>query len=58
VIFMAGAREHRGSAVYPRSEAALRHRAGVEAGTTDAAYAPFPNWREGPPDSFAGLPFG
>jgi uncharacterized cupin superfamily protein len=58
VIFMAGARAHRGSAVYPRSEAALRRGAGVEHETTDGAYAPFPKWRDGPPASFDGLPFG
>jgi uncharacterized cupin superfamily protein len=34
VIFMAGARAHRGSAVYTRSEAALRHGAGVQTETS------------------------
>jgi uncharacterized cupin superfamily protein len=60
VIFMAGARAHRGSATYVRSEAALRHRAGVEAETERSreAYAPFATWRPGPPASFGGLPFG
>jgi uncharacterized cupin superfamily protein len=60
VIFMAGARAHRGSAVYTRSEAALRHVAGVEADTSASreAYGPFPKWRPGPPASFDGLPFG
>jgi uncharacterized cupin superfamily protein len=60
VIFMAGARAHRGSAVYPRSETALRHGAGVERETSAPreAYAPFPRWRPGPPASFDGLPFG
>jgi len=60
VIFMAGARAHRGSAVYPRSETALRHGAGVESETSvpREAYAPFPKWRPGPPTSFDGLPFG
>src|SRR5207302_352713 len=60
VIFMAGSREHRGSAVYSRSPAALRHGAGVESETpsSDEAYAPFPSWRPGPPASFEGLPFG
>ncbi len=58
VIFMAGARAHRGSAVYPRSEAALRHEAGAEAQTSVSAeaYAPFPKWRPGPPASRDGLP--
>jgi uncharacterized cupin superfamily protein len=49
VIFMAGARTNPGSAVYPRSELALRHRAGAEAETSESAeaYAPFPKWRPG-----------
>src|SRR2546429_263706 len=51
VIFMAGGRAHRGSAVYPRAEAALRHGAGVEA-ETDQPYSPFPKWRAGPPATF------
>jgi uncharacterized cupin superfamily protein len=60
VIFMAGARTHRGSAEYPRSDAALRHGAGVETDTSESreAYAPFPKWQPGPPASFEGLPFG
>jgi uncharacterized cupin superfamily protein len=60
VIFMAGARARRGSAIYPRSEAALRHGAGAEAATSVSreAYAPFPKWRPGPPAGFAALPFG
>ena len=60
VIFMAGARAHRGSAVYPRSETALRHGAGVESETSlpREAYAPCPRRRPGPPASFDGLPFG
>jgi uncharacterized cupin superfamily protein len=59
VLFMAGARAHRGSAVYPRSEVALRHGAGVETetGASREAYAPFPKWQPGPPASFDGLPF-
>jgi uncharacterized cupin superfamily protein len=54
VIFMAGAREHRGTAVYPRDEVARRHRAGVEAETASSkqAYAPFAKWQPGPPESF------
>jgi hypothetical protein len=45
--------------VYPRSELALRHGAGVEAETTSPAeaYAPFPKWQPGPPESWAGLPW-
>jgi uncharacterized cupin superfamily protein len=59
VIFMAGAREHRGSAGYPRSDVALRHQAGVSGeDSSDAPYAPFPKWKPGPPASFEGLPFG
>jgi uncharacterized cupin superfamily protein len=60
VIFMAGARQHRGSAVYPPSELARRHGASVEAEATpsDKPYAPFPKWQPGPPASFDGLPFG
>ena len=59
VIFMAGARAHRESGVYPRTEAALRHGAGVEAETSTPreAYAPFPKWQPGPPASFDGLPW-
>jgi uncharacterized cupin superfamily protein len=56
VIFMAGAREHRGSGVYPRSEVALRHGAGVEAETSSSgeAYARSARWRPGRPPT---LPF-
>jgi uncharacterized cupin superfamily protein len=59
VIFMSGGRAHRGSAVYPRNATALRHRAGVEADTTESreAYAPFPKWKPGPPESWRGLPW-
>ena len=58
VIFMVGGRAHRRSGVYPRSEVALRHGAGVETETADpkVAYGPFPGWRPGAP-SFEGLPF-
>jgi uncharacterized cupin superfamily protein len=56
VVFMAGARGHVGSQVYTRDEAALRHGAGVETETPDPkqAYAPYPKWRKGPPET---LPF-
>jgi uncharacterized cupin superfamily protein len=56
VIFMAGGREHRGTAVYPRDDVALRHGAGVETKTASSkeAYAPFAKWQPGPPES---LPF-
>ncbi len=44
VIFMAGARANRGSALYTRDEAALRHGAGVETETPESseAYARLP----------------
>jgi uncharacterized cupin superfamily protein len=60
VIFMAGARAHRGEIVYPRSEAALRHGAGVETETPEPreAYAPFPKWEPGRPDDVPDLPWG
>jgi quercetin dioxygenase-like cupin family protein len=56
VVFMAGARGHRGSTVYTRDETALRHGAGVETETGESkeAYAPFPKWRNGPPET---MPF-
>jgi uncharacterized cupin superfamily protein len=59
VIFMAGARQHRGSAIYPPSEVARRHGASVDSGATpsDKPYEPFPKWQPGPPASFDGLPF-
>jgi quercetin dioxygenase-like cupin family protein len=61
VIFMAGARKgwpEKGT-VYPRSEVALRHGVGVEQTTTVSAeaYAPFPKWQPGPPESWDGLPW-
>jgi len=61
VIFMTGARRgwpERGI-VYPRSELALRHGAGVEKETTSPAeaYAGFPKWRLGPPGDWNGLPW-
>jgi quercetin dioxygenase-like cupin family protein len=61
VIFMTGARKgwpDKGI-VYPRSELALRHGAGVEADTTSPAeaYAAFPKWKEGPPTHWNGLPW-
>ena len=55
VIFMAGARAHRGSAVYPRDEVALRHGAGVEREVTSGAYAGMPKWQPGPPSDDAAL---
>jgi uncharacterized cupin superfamily protein len=61
VIFMAGARTGwpEKGIVYPRSEPALRHGAGVETETTTPAeaYAPFPRWRLGRPDDSSGMPW-
>ena len=59
VIFMTGARSKERTIVYPRSELASRHGAGVETETSlpAEAYAPFPKWEPGPPESFAGLPW-
>jgi uncharacterized cupin superfamily protein len=59
VIFMAGGREHRGSATYVPSELARRYGASVDSESTpaDRPYLPFPRWRPGPPASFDGLPF-
>ena len=59
LIFMTGARLVEKEVVYPRSEVALRHGAGVEADTSDrnVAYAPFPKWQPGPPASWEGLPW-
>jgi uncharacterized cupin superfamily protein len=60
VIFMSGSRFHPGSAVYPRNELALRYGAGVEQQTDQPkqAYAPYPPWEPGRPESFDGLPWG
>jgi uncharacterized cupin superfamily protein len=61
VIFMTGSRVGGPAAgvVYPRSELALRHGAGVEQETISPAeaYAPCPKWGHGRPESFAGLPW-
>jgi uncharacterized cupin superfamily protein len=59
VIFMTGARREKGSTVYTRSELALKYGAGVEEETTESAvaYAPFPKWQPGPPESWDGLPW-
>jgi uncharacterized cupin superfamily protein len=62
VIFMTGARkgwpDDKGI-VYVRSQLALRHGAAPDADTTVSAeaYASFPKWRPGPPESWAGLPW-
>src|ERR671924_493849 len=49
VIFMTGARTAEKSIVYPRSELALRHGAGVDEETTspNEAYATLPKWQPG-----------
>ena len=51
LILMAGSRRPDHELVYPRSELALRHGAGVERETAFAreAYAPFERWQPGPP---------
>jgi uncharacterized cupin superfamily protein len=58
LIFMTGGRGGEKRIVYPRSELALHHGAGVETETTSPseAYAPFPRWQPGKPD-FAGMPW-
>jgi uncharacterized cupin superfamily protein len=52
VIFMTGARREGDTIVYPRSDTALAHDAGVETETPSPAeaYARFPAWRLGRPD--------
>jgi uncharacterized cupin superfamily protein len=61
VVFMAGARRDwpNKGIVYPRSEVALRHGAGVEMDTQvpAEAYAPFAKWQPGPPATWGGLPW-
>ena len=59
LIFMAGGRTGEKRITYPRSELALRHGAGVETETSvpREAYAPFPKWQPGPPESWDGLPW-
>lgn len=53
LIFMTGSRPKDRTIVYPRSELALRHGAGVEVETTSPAeaYAPYPKWQPGRPAS-------
>jgi quercetin dioxygenase-like cupin family protein len=61
VIFMVGARKGwpEKGIVYPRSEVAVDHGAGVETETTSPAeaYASSPKWKLGPPASWDGLPW-
>jgi uncharacterized cupin superfamily protein len=60
LVFMTGAREGwpEKGIVYPRSDLALRHGAGVEVETTapTEAYARFPSWQPGQPTGY-GLPW-
>jgi uncharacterized cupin superfamily protein len=58
VIFMVGSRSNEERLVYPRSELALRHGAGVETEVHSGgeAYAAFQRWQPGRPD-FTGLPW-
>jgi uncharacterized cupin superfamily protein len=59
VIFMTGARTREKEIVYPRSELARRHEAGVEAETSSPseAYAALPHWQPGRPRGPAELPW-
>ncbi|MDA0181990.1 cupin domain-containing protein [Solirubrobacter phytolaccae] len=59
LVFAIGARVNGDETLYVRDETALKHGAGPEQDTPDnkVAYAPFPKWVSGPPESFAGLPF-
>jgi uncharacterized cupin superfamily protein len=59
VIFMTGARSTDKTIVYPRSEVARAHGAGVEAETHAPveAYAAFPQWETGRPDHWDRLPW-
>ena len=62
VIFMVGARQGwpEKGIVYPRSELALKHGAGVQTETASPseAYAGLPKWQVGRPASWDGLPWG
>jgi uncharacterized cupin superfamily protein len=59
VIFMTGGRTADKEIVYPRSDLARRHGAGVETETSSPAeaYAPFPHWQPERPDTWSGLPW-
>ena len=56
VIFMTGARTGERQIVYPRSEPALRHGAGVESETTspNEAYERYPHWQPERPTPTSG----
>ena len=59
-IFMTGARTEDGTILYPVSETARAHGAGVETETPSPreAYAPFSHWQLGRPTTWPGLPWG
>jgi uncharacterized cupin superfamily protein len=59
VIFMTGGRTRQKSIVYPRSDLARRHGAGVETETSSAseAYARFPHWQPERPQTWKRLPW-
>jgi uncharacterized cupin superfamily protein len=59
VMLMTGARRDGGTIVYPESELAQAHGAGVEAETPSPqeAYAPFGHWRLGRPEAWDKLPW-
>lgn len=59
VVLMTGARPDGRTIVYPRSEAARAHGAGVETETDspEAAYASLSSWRVARPESWAKLPW-
>jgi hypothetical protein len=58
-MLMTGARRDGDTIVYPESELAQAHGAGVEAETPSPqeAYAPFGHWRLGRPDAWDKLPW-
>ena len=58
-ILMVGARSEDEVLLYPESDLARRHGAGVEqeTGSPEEAYAPFPETRPGRPDSWGELPW-
>jgi uncharacterized cupin superfamily protein len=60
VIFMTGARRDGDTILYPASNAARAHDAGVETETDSPAdaYAPFAHWRLGRPAGWGDLPWG
>jgi uncharacterized cupin superfamily protein len=59
VIFATGGRRGEKRIVYPESELARRHGAGAEreTPTPKEAYAPYPRWQPGRPESWEGLPW-